>query len=110
MKQDSKSTVIITGASSGVGLHAAKALAKTDQWYVVMACRDLSKAERAAQEVGMAQDSYIVMHLDLASLESVKGFVNTFRESCRSLEALVCNAAIYLPCLLYTSPSPRDRG
>lgn len=106
MEQNHKSTVIITGASSGVGLHAAKALAKTGEWYVVMACRDLSKAEKVAQEVGMAKDSYTVMHLDLASLESVKRFVNTFRESGRSLEALVCNAAVYLPLLKEPMRSP----
>ena len=99
MKENHKSTVVITGASSGVGLHAAKALAKTGEWYVVMACRDISKAEKVAQEVGMTQDSYTVMHLDLASLEVVKRFVKTFRESGRSLEALVCNAAVYLPLL-----------
>ena len=93
MEQNHKSTVIITGASSGVGLYAAKALAKTGEWYVVMACRDLEKAQRAAQEVGMVRDSYTVMELDLASLEKVKRFVNTFRESGRSLDALVCNAA-----------------
>ena len=49
MKENHKSTVVITGASSGVGLHAAKALAKTGEWYVVMACRDISKAEKVAQ-------------------------------------------------------------
>ena len=41
-------TVIITGASSGVGLYAAKALAQQG-WHVVMACRDLPKTETAAQ-------------------------------------------------------------
>ncbi len=100
MEKNNKSTVVITGASSGVGLHGAKALAKTGQWHVVMACRELLKAKKVAQEVGMAEDSYTVMHLDLASLESVRGFVKTFRESdSRSLEALVCNAAVYLPLL-----------
>jgi NAD(P)-dependent dehydrogenase (short-subunit alcohol dehydrogenase family) len=39
-------TVIVTGASSGVGLHAAKSLC--DQgWFVVMACRDLAMAAHA---------------------------------------------------------------
>jgi protochlorophyllide reductase len=33
----------------------------------------------------------------LASLESVHQFVKTFRESGKSLDALVCNAAVYLP-------------
>ena len=96
MEQDQKSTVVITGASSGVGLHAAKALTEKG-WYVVMACRNQEKAQRVAKEVEMSPDSYTIMHLDLASLESVRQFVKTFRESGRSLDALVCNAAIYLP-------------
>jgi len=37
------------------------------------------------------------MHLDLASLESVRAFVDTFRRSGRRLDALVANAAVYLP-------------
>ncbi|MGP1387435.1 MAG: protochlorophyllide reductase [Thainema sp.] len=93
---EQKSTVVVTGASSGVGLYAAKALAKRG-WHVVMACRNLEKAEKAAQSVGMAPGSYTVMPLDLASLDSVRNFVNTFRESGKSLDALVCNAAVYLP-------------
>ena len=96
MEQHQKPTVVITGASSGVGLQAAKALAKKG-WYVVMACRNLEKTEKAAQTVGIPADSYTIMRLDLASLNSVRQFVNTFRESGKSLDALVCNAAVYLP-------------
>ena len=96
MEQNHKSTVVITGASSGVGLYAAKALAKKG-WHVVMACRNLEKTQRVADEVGMSSESYTIMHLDLASLNSVRQFVNTFRESGKSLDALVCNAAVYLP-------------
>ncbi|MGB3616140.1 MAG: protochlorophyllide reductase [Elainellaceae cyanobacterium] len=91
-------TVVITGASSGVGLYAADALAKRG-WHVVMACRNLDKTKRAAKELGMAEDRYTVMPLDLASLDSVREFVGTFRSSGHSLDALVCNAAVYLPLL-----------
>ncbi|MGB3757232.1 MAG: protochlorophyllide reductase [Rivularia sp. (in: cyanobacteria)] len=96
MQKNSKSTVVITGASSGVGLYGAKALAKKG-WHVVMACRNLEKTQRVADEVGMSSDNYTIMHLDLASLNSVRQFVNSFRESGKSLDALVCNAAVYLP-------------
>jgi len=105
MEQHQPSTVVITGASSGVGLYAAKALAKRG-WHVVMACRDLPKAERVAQEVGMAPGSYTVMHLDLGDLSSVRQFVTTFRDSGKSLDALVCNAAIYMPLLKAPLYSP----
>jgi protochlorophyllide reductase len=99
MEQNRQSTVIITGASSGVGLQAAKALANRGQWHVIMACRDLIKAEKAAKSVGMPTNSYTLMHIDLGSLESVRQFVNNFRATGKTVEALVCNAAIYMPLL-----------
>ncbi|MGF1512866.1 MAG: protochlorophyllide reductase [Elainellaceae cyanobacterium] len=93
-----RGTVIVTGASSGVGLHAANDLAKRG-WQVVMACRSLDKAKRVAEDLGIPEKNYTVMHLDLASLDSVRRFVDDFRASGRSLDALVCNAAVYLPLL-----------
>ena len=94
-----KSTVIITGASSGVGLHAANALAKTGKWDVIMACRNREKTENAAKTLGMPEENYSIMHIDLGSLDSVRQFVSDFRQTGKSLDALVCNAAVYLPLL-----------
>ena len=91
-------TAIITGASSGVGLQGARALTQKG-WHVVMACRDLPKTQKAAEALGMSPDRYTIIHLDLASLESVHKFVQDFRATGRSLDALVCNAAVYLPLL-----------
>lgn len=88
---------MITGASSGLGLATAKALAETGKWDVIMACRDFLKAERAAKSAGIAKENYSIMHLDLASLDSVRQFVDNFRRSGRPLDVLVCNAAVYLP-------------
>ncbi|KAF8111737.1 hypothetical protein N665_0073s0092 [Sinapis alba] len=96
-KTQRKGTAVITGASSGLGLATAKALADTGKWHVIMACRNFLKAEKAAKSVGMAKEDYTVMHLDLASLESVKQFVDSFRRTERPLDVLVCNAAVYQP-------------
>jgi protochlorophyllide reductase len=105
MGQQQKSTVVITGASSGVGLYAAIALANRG-WHVVMACRDLEKAAKAAQGVGIPRDSYTLIHIDLGSLESVRRFVQNFRARGLTLDALVCNAAIYMPLLKEPLRSP----
>ncbi|MHC5726596.1 MAG: SDR family NAD(P)-dependent oxidoreductase, partial [Nostoc sp.] len=105
MEQHQKPTVVITGTSSGVGLYAAKALAERG-WYVVLACRDLAKAQKAAQDVEIPYNSYTSMHIDLGSLESVRQFVKNFRASGKSLDALVCNAAIYMPLLKEPLRSP----
>ncbi len=106
MAQAQKPTVIITGASSGVGLYGAKALADRG-WYVVMACRDLVKAENAAKALGMAPDSYKLMKIDLGDLDSVRQFATTFRSLNLPLTALVCNAAVYLPQLKAPMYSPQ---
>jgi protochlorophyllide reductase len=105
MAQQQSSTVIITGTSSGVGLYAAKALANRG-WHVVMACRDLEKTARAAQSVGIPPENYTMIHVDLASLASVRKFVQDFKATGRSLNALVCNAAIYMPLLKEPLRSP----
>jgi protochlorophyllide reductase len=98
-------TVIITGASSGVGLHAANALARRG-WFVVMACRDLVTAGQAARSLGIPADRHALMAIDLGAQASVRGFVDAFRALHRPLDALVNNAAVYLPRLEAPQRSP----
>jgi protochlorophyllide reductase len=105
MPSTDQPTVIVTGASSGVGLHATHALTRRG-WHVVMACRDLPKAEAAARGLGIATDAVSLMEIDLGSLASVRRFAEMFQASGRSLEALVCNAAVYLPLLKEPARSP----
>jgi protochlorophyllide reductase len=105
MSHLNKPTVIITGTSSGVGLWSAKALADKG-WYVIMACRNIPKTEKAAASVGIPQDSYKILPIDLGSLVSVRDFVSKFRATGLSLDALVCNAAIYMPLIKEPLRSP----
>jgi protochlorophyllide reductase len=98
-------TVIITGASSGVGLYAAQALARRG-WFVVMACRDLHKAKQAAQALGIAPDHHAILEIDLGSQASVRRFVDAFRALGRPLNVLLNNAAVYLPRLKAPERSP----
>jgi len=96
--------VVVTGASSGLGLNCAATLAKTGRYFVVMACRNVDKAKKAAKKNEMPDDSYTVMKLELASLQSVRDFVANLKafKSARPLTHLVCNAAVYRP----TDPEP----
>lgn len=98
---------IITGASSGVGLHATNALVKRG-WFVIMACRDLEKAQNAAKSLNIDPKSYAIAHIDLSSLASVRQFVQQFHQdySDRRLNSLVCNAAVYMPLLKEPLRSP----
>ena len=65
--------IIVTGGNSGVGKATAAALAAAGH-SVVIACRSLPKAERAAAE--MAGDVE-VRHLALADLASVRRFADS---------------------------------
>mmetsp|Transcript_12550 Transcript_12550/g.22770 ORF Transcript_12550/g.22770 Transcript_12550/m.22770 type:complete len:427 (-) Transcript_12550:124-1404(-) len=96
--------VVITGASSGLGLNCAVTLAKTGKYFVVMACRDVEKGKAVAKERGMPDGSYTVMKLELGSLQSVRDFVANLKafKSARPLNHLICNAAVYRP----TDPEP----
>jgi protochlorophyllide reductase len=97
--------VIITGASSGVGLWAAKSLA-TRGWMVIMACRDLAKAERAAVETGIPAENRRLVHIDLGDQSSVRRFADEFHALNLPLDALLLNAAVYLPRLEAPMRSP----
>ncbi|CDF77433.1 NADPH:protochlorophyllide oxidoreductase [Chondrus crispus] len=91
-------TAIVTGASSSIGLHAAKELAGRGDYHVVMAVRNPGKAEAAAKAVGMPADSYTVVPLDLARLQSVREFVTAVGVAgVPPVAALVCNAATWHP-------------
>jgi len=96
-KVGNRRSVIITGSSSGIGLAAATELASKRGWHVIMAVRSVSKASLAAQKAGLRPDSYTVMPVDLASLQSVRDFVNSLKASGLTPDALVCNAAVWYP-------------
>lgn len=104
LKIGTRKLTVITGASSGLGLNCAATLAKTGRHFVVMACRDVDKGKRAAKEMGMPDDSYVVMKLELGSLQSVRDFVFNLKafKSARPVNNLICNAAVYKP----TDPEP----
>ena len=86
-------TVIITGANRGIGLAAAKTLAATNEWNIVMACRSLERAE-AAKKLIPNNQNVEVQALDLSDLKSVKKFANEWGS--RPLHVLACNAGIIL--------------
>ena len=96
---------VVTGASSGLGLYGALSLAKRGDYYVVLACRNVERAERVAKEMGFPANSYTVIKCELGSFKSVRDFVFNLRafKGPRGLDALVCNAAVYLP----ADPKPR---
>ena len=105
MSETPQATCIVTGASSGVGLYATQSLVARG-WHVVMACRDLDKARRACADLGIASQAVTLLHLELGSLAAVRQFAKDFAATGLPLDALVCNAAVYLPRLQAPQRSP----
>ena len=76
--------VVITGANSGLGLESTKAMAAKGAT-VVMACRNVGKAQEAKALVlaGDPAAKLDVMPLDNASLASVRAFADAFKARSR---------------------------
>lgn len=89
---------IVTGANSGIGYETAKALAEKNA-VVIMACRDLEKANNAANaiRINTRNAKLEIMELDLADLASVRNFADAFRSKYTNLDLLINNAGIMIP-------------
>ena len=107
----SKGVIVVTGASTGLGYEAAKEFAKR-RATVVLACRDVEKAEEAADRIARSIDATAdpllparerldssLPPLNLASLDSVETFADELaaKYSRRGVYALVCNAGVWMP-------------
>lgn len=79
-------TFVVTGANSGLGEVAARALGKAGA-HVVLACRNTHKGEVVARSIG---DNAEVRRLDLSALASVREFA----AGVESVDVLVNNAGV----------------
>jgi len=89
---------IVTGSNSGIGFETARVLAGKGAT-VIMACRNLDKANPKAEEIRAAHPGcdVEVMRLDLSNLDSVREFADEFREKHSRLDLLINNAGIMVP-------------
>ena len=86
---------VITGANTGLGFETARELARRGAT-VVLACRDLAKAqaagERIRDEIGSARLQTV--RLDLASLASVREASDQLRADHQAIDLLINNAGV----------------
>lgn len=100
---------IVTGANTGLGYEVAKWIAMMGGT-VIIACRSEDRATEAIRRMdkeykelkekgteGIADLEELrieYMHLDLASFQSTKDFVEEFKKSGKQLHVLICNAGV----------------
>ncbi len=88
-------TALVTGANSGLGLEVTRVLAANGA-KVLMACRNLDKAEQAAASVRSSapRGSVEVRQLDLASIASIEACAASVRNDESRLDLLINNAGL----------------
>ncbi len=91
-------TAIVTGANSGLGLEAARELARAGA-HVVLACRDTEKGAAALRDIqaDVPNARVELAPLDLASLASVHAFAEKVRAEHDGLDVLINNAGVMAP-------------
>ncbi|MDA0161619.1 SDR family NAD(P)-dependent oxidoreductase [Solirubrobacter ginsenosidimutans] len=85
-------TFVVTGANSGIGFAAARALVERGG-HVVLAVRDTGKGETAAARLD-GPGTTSVVELDLADLDQVERCSRSLLAAGGDLSALICNAGV----------------
>ena len=86
-------TALITGANSGIGFYAAKALADAGA-EVILACRDPRKGAAALAKIG---GHARLEQLDLADFDSIRAFAARITARSDRLDILLNNAGVMAP-------------
>ncbi|XP_029979694.1 retinol dehydrogenase 12, like [Sphaeramia orbicularis] len=88
-------TVVITGANTGIGKETAIDLAKRGA-RIIMACRDMEKAQAAVKEVieSSSNENVVCMKLDLADSKSIREFAENINREEPKLNILINNAGV----------------
>ena len=89
-------TILITGATSGIGKATAMGLAKLGA-SIVFTARDVDKAEAAKLEISEKSGNKNVefMVCDLASFDSIRECCNAFAAKHERLDVLISNAGVW---------------
>lgn len=88
--------VLITGANTGIGFETVKALAASDQSYIVlMGGRSLEKVQKAvaiAQGLPESSSQFVPIQVDIEHDESIKQAFSEIKAKYGRLDVLINNA------------------
>jgi len=89
-------TILVTGATSGIGVETVRALAKAKAGQLVLGVRDEKQSapfvEQLKKETG--NQNIVAMTLELGSFKSIRAFAQAYHEKGWPLHVLICNAGV----------------
>jgi retinol dehydrogenase 12 len=86
-------TVLITGATSGIGLETARAVAQ-DGARIIVGARDPGRGQAVVDEIRAHNGSAELLPIDLASFASINAAATQFLAAHSTLDVLVNNAGV----------------
>ncbi|KAF4610727.1 hypothetical protein D9613_006657 [Agrocybe pediades] len=94
-----RKTVIVTGASNGIGQEAAIHFARMKPKKLILACRNKERGEAALKQLKdkTGCEAAELWTVDLLDFDSVKAFARRVEDECDRLDILVENAGILPP-------------
>lgn len=91
-------TIIVTGASSGLGLEACRWMVRLGASQVILACRNVEKAKAAVKDIeattSCSSDTLQVWHLDMSSYASIQAFSDRVKAELPRLDVVIANAGL----------------
>ncbi|KAF3941814.1 hypothetical protein ABW19_dt0207673 [Dactylella cylindrospora] len=91
-------TVIVTGSNTGVGLEAARHIARLNAADLILAVRTISKGEAARDNIKKScpesKTNIHVLHLDMGSFASVREFADRVTAEFPKIDIAILNAGI----------------
>ena len=84
---------IVTGSNTGIGKETVRGLHDRGA-KVIMACRNLEKAEEAAKDIAAGSINIKIKKCDLASFASVREFCRQIIKEERKVDILINNAGM----------------
>ena len=93
---DTKTTALVTGASSGVGFETAFQLAQSGYRHVILGCRTLAKGEDARRRLLArgANDVFETLAVDVSEVSSSSSASEELLARERKLDLVILNAGI----------------